>query len=118
MGESEGREDELGDPEGGAVPEGADLAEGHTSDPAHSESLPPLPGRPKSSGDLSLDLAAALDEPEQLVRMLIVAAQEHVGYSENGPKWAVIVNHAAAAAKELEKRNEPASRRGAKASPS
>ena len=100
------------------MPEGADLTEGHTADPAFGERLPPLPGQPKSAGDLSLDLAAALDEPEQLIRMLIVAAQEHVGYSENGPKWAVIINHAASAAKELEKRNEPTSHRGAKASSS
>ena len=97
MGQSEGREDEPRDSEGGAVPEGAAVDEGSAADPTQRDRLPPLPGRPKSAGDMSLDLAASLDEPEQLVRMLGFAANEHVGYSENSAKWAIVLKHSLAA---------------------
>jgi hypothetical protein len=110
LGESERGADEIRESTAGALPEGAAVDEGSAADSAQRGRLPPLPGQPKSAGDLSLDLAASLDEPEQLVRMLIVAAQEHVGYSENTDKWKVVLGHAAQAAKELEKLNQPSRR--------
>jgi hypothetical protein len=117
LGKSEGREDEVRT-ETGALSEDAGVDVGSAADSALGDRLPPLPGQPKSAGDLSLDLAAALDEPEQLVRCLVIAAQEHVGYSENSDKWKVVLGHATAAAKELEKLNAPASHRGVKVSSS
>ena len=66
---------------------------------------------------MSLDLAAALDEPEQLIRHLIAAAQEHFGASENEAKWKVVLGHASKASEELERLNQPSSR-GAKTSSS
>jgi hypothetical protein len=116
MGESEGREDEIGDTDAGPVPEGFGSPDGPAGGAARRDRLSSLRGRTQPTGDMSLDLAAALDEPEQLVRHLIIAAQDHVGYSENEAKWKVVLGHAASAAKELEKLNEPASHRGAKAS--
>jgi len=59
---------------------------------------------------MTLDLAALMDEPEQLVRHLIVACQEHVGFSQNSKKWMVILGHVASAARELERLNEPGAR--------
>jgi hypothetical protein len=106
LGEPEGREDEVRT-ESGALPEGARVDEGSAADPAQRERVPPLPGRRQSAGDMSLDLAAAADEPEQLVRYLIMAVQEHIGYSENSSKWMVILTHLALANEELEIRNRP-----------
>lgn len=118
MGEPEGREDEPGATEASAVPEGAAASDGPPADPAHGDELPAFRAKSKSAGDMSLDLAAALDEPEQLVRMLGFAANEHVGYSENSTKWAVVLKHSLAAGRELAQMNEPASHRGAKTPPS
>lgn len=90
----------------GALSEGAAMA--GTDDSADSpfgDRVPPLRGRPSAAG--TLDLAAALDEPEQLIRYLIVAAQEHIGFSENSDKWKILLGHVASAAKELEKLNQP-----------
>lgn len=117
MGESEGREDEAGSAAASAVPESVKhLHEpGHAADPTFGDELPVFPSQSKSAG--TLDLAVATDEPEQLVRYLIMAAQEHIGFSENEPKWKILLGHFAQAAKELEKLNEP-SRRGATASSS
>ena len=100
------------------MPEGAEVDTGSAANSARRERVPPLPGRPKSSGDMSLDLAASLDEPEQLVRMLGFAANEHVGYSENSAKWSIVLKHSLAASRELEQMNAPASHRGAKTPPS
>jgi len=110
LGESERGADEIRESTAGALPEGAASDEGSAADSAYSDELSALHRKSKPSGDLSLDLAASLDEPEQLVRMLIVAAQEHVGYSENTDKWKVVLGHAAQAAKELEKLNQPSRR--------
>jgi hypothetical protein len=115
---STGGTDEPRDSEGGAVPESAAVDEGSAADPAQRDRVPPLPDRASAAGDMSLDLAASLDEPEQLVRMLGFAANEHVGYSENSAKWSIVLKHSLAAGRELEQMNAPASRRGAKASPS
>jgi hypothetical protein len=118
MGESEGREDEIGDTDSSAVPESVRAVheQGDAPDPSFSDRLSSFSSRRESTG--ALDLAAALDEPEQLIRYLIIACQEHVGYSQNSAKWMVILGHLARATMELEKLNEPASHRGAKASPS
>jgi hypothetical protein len=79
--------------------------EGLPPDPTFGERVPLLHERRRATGDL--DLAAAMDEPEQLVRLLIVAAQEHIGFSLNEAKWKIVLGHAAQASKELEKLNEP-----------
>ena len=103
----EGGTNEARDAEAGAVPNNAAMAEGSAADLTYGDELSTLQSKRKSTGDMSLDLAAALDEPEQLVRHLIMAANEHIGFSENEAKWKVVLGHAAAAAKELEKLNEP-----------
>ena len=58
------------------------------------------------------------DEPEQAIRMLIVAANEWLDASENTEKWQAIIAQLAVLQKQLERLNEPASHRGAKASSS
>ena len=116
MGESERREDEVRGTAASAVPESVRAVhDGDAADPAFSDELPVFPARSKSAG--TLDLAVATDEPEQLVRYLVMAAQEHIGFSEHDAKWKILLGHFAQAAKELEKLNEP-SRRGATAPPS
>ena len=111
MGEPEGRTDETRDAGAGALPEGhAADGSGYDTDPSQRQRVPPLPGQPRAAGDMSLDMAAALDEPEQLVRHLVIAAQEHIGASENEAKWKVVLGHASAATKELERVNQPRSR--------
>jgi hypothetical protein len=112
LGESEGRENEDRDAVAGAVPESVRTLHEPGRDTTYTElgdELPLLRSRRESAG--ALDLAASLDEPEQLIRHLIVAAQEHIGFSENEAKWKVVLGHAAAAAKELEKLNQPGARR-------
>lgn len=117
MGEPESGEGQVGQSGASAVPESVKhLHEpGHAADPTFGDELPVFPPSSKSAG--TLDLAVAADEPEQLVRYLIMAAQEHIGFSENESKWKILLGHFAQAAKELEKLNEP-SRRGATASSS
>jgi hypothetical protein len=114
MVEPEGREDEIGDTDAGPLSADAAMVEGSAADPAPRKSVPAFRARGGAAGDLSLDLAAAADEPEQLVRMLIVAATEHINYSENEEKWKVILGHLDKASKELERLNMPMSHRGAK----
>lgn len=119
MGESEGREDEPRDAVAGAVPESVRTLHEpgeHTTYTELGDELPVFPRGSKSAG--TLDLAAMNNEPEQLVRYLIIAAQEWIGFSDNDGKWKVILGHLAAAAKELEKLNAPASHRGATTSSS
>lgn len=111
MDESEGRENENGDVAAGPVSEGVAASEGHSADPAYSDELPPFPASRKSAG--ALDLAAANDEPTQFIRMLIVAAHEHVGESEHDAEWKVLLGHFERANNELARMQEP-SRKGAK----
>jgi hypothetical protein len=72
MVEPEGRQGSIGDAEASALPEGAAR---EPADPA------PRPGvqaaRVESAAGSCLDLAAALDEPEQLIRELKRIAAEH-----------------------------------------
>ena len=114
MGESTGRENEDRQPEASAVPESVRAVhdEGHAGDFSFSGELQALQPRGQSTG--TLDLAAAADEPEQLVRYLIVAANEWIGASENTEKWKAIVAQLAVLQKQLERLNEPASHRSAK----
>ena len=117
LGEQESGEGQAPQPEASAVPESirAVHEQGRDSaDPAFGDELSLFPGQSKSTG--TLDLAAVNDEPEQLVRNLIVAANEWIDSSENSDKWKVILGHLAAAQKELDRLNEPASHRGAKRS--
>ena len=114
MGEPESGEGQSRDPEAGALPEGARLDQGSGPGAAQRDELSSFRGRAKSAGDLSLDLACAMDEPEQLVRSLMLAAHEQIGFSLNEAKWKVILGHVSKASEELEKLNEPASHRGAK----
>lgn len=90
-----GGEDEIGDTDAGPAPEGAELK------------LSP-PNR-KSAG--SLDLAAANDEPTQLIRMLIVAAREHVGESEHNAEWKALLGHFEKADKEIARMQDPSHKR-------
>jgi hypothetical protein len=114
LGEPESGEGQAGPTKIGTVPEGAEYDAEFAADPPFSDRLSALRSRRESAG--ALDLAAALDEPEQLIRYLVIAAQEHIGFSQNEAKWKVILGHAAQAAKELERLNEPTSHRGAKTS--
>ena len=89
MGESTGREDEVR-AGASAVPESVRAVhDGDAGDPSFSDELPVFPARSKSAG--TLDLAVATDEPEQLVRYLVMAAQEHIGFSENTEKWKIVL---------------------------
>ena len=55
-------------------------------------------------------MAVFNDEPTQLIRYLVMAAQEHIGFSEHDIEWKVLFGHFTAAQRELEKLNEPARR--------
>ena len=118
MGQSEGREDEDRDAGAGAVPESVRALheQGSAADPAHGDELPVFPGQPASAG--TLDLAAAADEPMQLIRYLVVAANEHIGFSEHEEEWTILLRCFTDAKEKIAKLQEPASHRGAKASPS
>ena len=63
--------------------------EGHAGDPTFGDELPLSPAQSKSAG--TIDLAIAADEPEQVIRYLIVAAQEWIDASENTEKWKAII---------------------------
>ena len=63
--------------------------EGHAADPTFGDELPLSPAQSKSAG--TIDLAIAADEPEQVIRYLIVAAQEWIDASENTEKWKAII---------------------------
>ena len=118
MAKSTGGTDEGGESESGAVPEGdSDVHEdGHAADPAQRDELQTFRPRRESTG--SIDLAVIADEPEQAIRMLIVAANEWLDASENTEKWQAIIAQLCVLQKQLERLNEPASHRGAKASSS
>ena len=118
MGKPTWREDETREPETGAVPEGdSDVHDdGHAADPAFGDELQAF--RPRREPTGSIDLACVADEPEQAIRMLIVAANEWVDASENTDKWKAVIAQLAVLQKQLERLNEPASHRGAKASSS
>ena len=119
MGKPVGREDEGREPETSAMPEGADavVQSGRDStDPAFGDELQAF--RPRREPTGSIDLAVIADEPEQVIRMLIVAANEWLDASENTEKWQAIIAQLAVLQKQLERLNEPASHRGAKASSS
>lgn len=109
MGESKGREDE-GDAGAGPVPEGSAGVEGSAADSAYGDELPPFPPGRKSAG--TLDLAAANDEPTQLIRMLIVAAHEHIDESENSDQWKVLLGHFERANNELARLQAPGPKHG------
>ena len=74
-----------------AVPESVRAVhdEGHAADPTFGDELPLSPAQSKSAG--TIDLAIAADEPEQVIRYLIVAAQEWIDASENTEKWKAII---------------------------
>ena len=112
MGESTGRENEARESEPSAVPEGARASEGSAADPTFGDELPLSPAQSKSAG--TIDLAIAADEPEQVIRYLIVAAQEWINASENTEKWKAIIAQLCVLQKQLERLNAPASHRGAK----
>ena len=59
-------------------------------------------------------MAIAADEPEQVIRYLIVAANEWIDASENTEKWKAIIAQLAVLQKQLDRLNEPASHRSAK----
>jgi hypothetical protein len=71
MAEPEGRAGPGGEPEGGALPEGAERS---AADSARRASMQALSGQ--SAAASCLDLAAALDEPETLIRELKRIAEE------------------------------------------
>ena len=114
MGESEGRENEGRQSEASAVPESVRTVhdEGHAGDFSFSGELQALQPRGQSTG--TIDLAIAADEPEQVIRYLIVAANEWIDASENTEKWKAIIAQLAVLQKQLERLNAPASHRGAK----
>ena len=115
LGESTGREDEDRQPEASAVPESVRAVHESgrdSADPAFGDELPLSPAQSKSAG--TIDLAIAADEPEQVIRYLIVAANEWLDASENHEKWKAIIAQLAVLQKQLERLNEPASHRGAK----
>ena len=119
MGKPTWREDEARESETGAVPEGdSDVHEPgrDSADPAQRDELQTF--RPRREPTGSIDLAVIADEPEQAIRMLIVAANEWLDASENHEKWKAIIAQLAVLQKQLERLNEPASHRGAKASSS
>jgi hypothetical protein len=114
MGEPEGRADEGGVSETGALPEGAAIAGRGSADPPQRVDMPAFPTQPRGSADLnrqSLDMTMALDEPEQLVRELLDRALEQQRESVNPKAWKVLIGHFHAAGVELERMNElPAKR--------
>ena len=115
MGESTGREDEARESGASAVPESVRAVheQGRDSaDPTFGDELPLSPAQSKSAG--TIDLAIAADEPEQVIRYLIIAAQEWIDASENTEKWKAIIAQLAVLQKQLERLNAPASHRGAK----
>ena len=112
MEQSESGTGQVQQPEASAVPEGARASEGSAADPTFGDELPLSPAQSKSAG--TLDLAIAADEPEQVIRYLIVAAQEWINASENTEKWKAIIAQLAVLQKQLERLNAPASHRGAK----
>ena len=114
LGESEGRENEARESDASAVPESVRAVhdEGHAGDSTFGDELPLSPSQSKSAG--TIDLAVSLDEPEQVIRMLIVAANEWIDASENTEKWKAIIAQLAVLQKQLERLNAPASHRGAK----
>ena len=119
MAKSTGGTDEGGESESGAAPEGNSDVSGElaaAADPAHRDELQTFRPRRESTG--SIDLAVIADEPEQAIRMLIVAAKEWIDASDNTEKWQAIIAQLCVLQKQLERFNEPASHRGAKASPS
>ena len=111
LGESEGRENEARESEPSAVPESVRAVhdEGHAGDPTFGDELPLSPAQSKSAG--TIDLAIAADEPEQVIRYLIVAAQEWIDASENTEKWKAIIAQLAVLQKQLERLNEPSRRK-------
>jgi hypothetical protein len=112
--QSTGRENESRESEPSAVPESVRAVhdEGHAGDPTFGDELPLSPAQSKSAG--TIDLAIAADEPEQVIRYLIVAAQEWIDASENTEKWKAIIAQLAVLQKQLERLNAPASHRSAK----
>jgi hypothetical protein len=108
MGEHEGREDQCGPSPTGALPEGAAKPERSTADPAQCLGLPPFRAkysRPDDLGPDSLDMLAALDEPELLMHALRKLANARPGKS-----WAIIDQHVGYAITSLKVANEPAPR--------
>jgi hypothetical protein len=96
-----GRADDDGDAEAGPVPEGAaiepQLAEGSSA----RQGVPLL----QVKGDIgpeSLDMLAALNEPEQLMRALHRLANERTSRS-----WGVVARYAGIAEEALKAANEP-----------
>lgn len=109
MGESTGREDEVQRSEGSALPEGVAEPEGSTADPAYGDELQTFPPIRQSAG--TLDLACANDEPTQLIRYLIVAAQENTTHSEHVDEWKVLLGYFQRANMEIERMQEPSHKR-------
>jgi hypothetical protein len=105
MGESERREGRDRAVEGSALPEGAAVDES-AADFARREDLPPLHSKFESAD--SLDLLAALDEPELLVRALKKLADER-----RGKGWAVVKTWAGYTEEALRIANEPGPNRPA-----
>jgi hypothetical protein len=111
LGESTGRENEARESEPSAVPESVRAVhnEGHAGDPTFGDELPLSPAQSKSAG--TIDLAISADEPEQVIRYLIVAANEWIDASENTEKWKAIIAQLAVLQKQLERLNEPSRRK-------
>ena len=105
MDESTGREEPSGQPERGALPEGAVLPTEPAADPAQRDSVPPLRAqysRPDDLGPESLDLLASCNEPE-----LLMLALRKLAASRPGKFWAIVGQHAGFAAQSLKHANEP-----------
>ena len=107
MAEPEGRAGPEGASEAGALPEGFDNDAGGSS-ASSREGVPTFsPGR-KSAG--SLDLAVATDEPFLLIKMLVVAAQDTVDFSERSEEWKILLGYFHRAMLEVERAQEPPAR--------
>jgi hypothetical protein len=108
MGEPTGREGSSGELESGALPEGAQVAHGSAAGPAQCVGVPPLRvkySRPDDLGLDSLDMLAALDEPE-----LLMLALHRLASVRPGRMWAIVDQHAGFAIQSLKHANETPAR--------
>jgi hypothetical protein len=111
LGEPERREEPCGQSEGGALSEGAHLPARSAADSAQRLGVQALRGKPHPASDLeSLDMHAGMDEPELLMQLLAVIAEQSAVRGRH-QEWAVVAEHAKACVRALEILNETPSRR-------
>jgi hypothetical protein len=109
LGESEGRAEPPGQLKGSPLPEGAALPTRSAAGATLGSSVQALRGKPHPASDLeSLDMHAGLDEPEQLMRLLEVIAEQSARHGRH--EWMIVAEHAHACVAALEKANETPSR--------